>query len=119
MASAAVTDPTAVIGRRVVAALIDGAVVIGPTVAVATSSMEYITRDTVEEGGGRFDDYCEDYTSQVGGACVEVGDRAYFTDESANPGSLAFLGLSILLLVVLQGLTGWTLGKLLTGLRTV
>jgi uncharacterized RDD family membrane protein YckC len=119
MASAAVTDPTAVIGRRVVAALIDGTVVIGPTVAIAMSNMEYITRATVEQQGGRFDDFCEDYTSELGGACVHVGDRAYFSDGSANPGSFAFLGLSILLLVVLQGVTGWTIGKLLTGLRTV
>lgn len=119
MASVAFTDPTAVIGRRVVAALIDGAVVFGPTVAIATSEMEYVTRDTIEQDGGRFDDFCEDYTAELGGACVEVGDRAYFSDDSANPGTFAFLGLSLLLLVVLQGVTGWTVGKLLTGIRTV
>jgi uncharacterized RDD family membrane protein YckC len=116
MASPAVTDPTAVVGRRVVAALIDGAVVIGPTVAIATANMEYITRERV---GRQFDDYCDLYTDRYSGVCVEVGDRVYFSDTSANPGGLGFFVLSLLLLVVLQGLTGWTVGKLLTGLRTV
>jgi uncharacterized RDD family membrane protein YckC len=116
MASTTVADPTAVVGRRVVAALIDGAVVIAPTIAIATSNMEYITRDRVGRG---FDDFCNDYTDQDSGTCVQLGDRAYFSDSTANPGSLAFFALAIVLLVIVQGLTGWTVGKLLTGLRTV
>ena len=117
MATPTVADPTAVTARRVVAALIDGAVIIGPTVAIATSNMEYITRERVGRG---FDDFCDDFTDQVNGTCLQVGDRAYFSDTTADPGgSLAFFGLSIVLLVVVQGLTGWTVGKLLTGLRTV
>lgn len=116
MAAPTVADPTAVIGRRVVATLIDGAVVIGPTIAIATSNMEYITRERVGRG---FDDFCDDYLDQTSGTCIQLGDTAYFSSESSNPGSFAFIGLSILLLVVLQGITGWTIGKLLTGLRTV
>ncbi|MGH9273520.1 MAG: RDD family protein [Acidimicrobiales bacterium] len=117
MASPAVADPTAVTARRVVATLIDGAVIIGPTVAIATSNMEYITRERV---GSRFDDFCDDYMDQLSGTCLQVGDRAYFSDSAADPGgSFAFFGLSLVLLVVLQGLTGWTVGKLLMGLRTV
>lgn len=110
------TDPTAVTGRRVVAAVIDGVVVLAPTIAIATSEMEYITRERV---GRRFDDFCDEYTDQISGTCVQLGDRAYFSDTTANPGSFAFVGLSIVLLVLLQGVTGWTIGKLLTGLRTV
>ncbi len=111
------TDPTAVTGRRTVAAIIDGAVVLVPTIAIATSEMEYITRERV---GRRFDDFCDDYLDQISGVCVQVGDRAYFSDGTAdNPAGLAFPVLSLLLLVVLQGLTGWTIGKLLMGLRTV
>ncbi len=116
MAAPTVTDPTAVVGRRVVAALVDGAVVIGPALAIASSNMEYITRERV---GRRFDDFCDDYLDQFSGTCIQLGDTAYFSDDTANAGSFAFLGLSILLLVVVQGLTGWTVGKLLTGLRTV
>jgi uncharacterized RDD family membrane protein YckC len=119
MAAPTVADPTAVIGRRVVATLIDGAIVIGPTVAIATSNMEYITRETAERDGRQLDDFCDDYLDQTSGTCIQVGDNAYFSDDSSNPGSFAFIGLSILLLVILQGLTGWTIGKLLTGLRTV
>lgn len=111
------TDPTKVTGRRVTAAVLDFTVLLVPTIAIATSEMQYITRERV---GGRFDDFCDDYTEQVsGGACVQVGDRAYFTDDTGNGASLTFLALSIVLLVVVQGLTGWTIGKLLTGLRTV
>ena len=116
MAAPTATDPTAVVGRRVVATLIDGAVVVGPTLAIATTNMEYITRERV---GRRFDDFCDDYLDQFSGSCIQLGDTAYFSDDSANPGGFAFIGLSILLLVVLQGITGWTIGKLLTGLRTV
>jgi uncharacterized RDD family membrane protein YckC len=117
MASPTVADPTAVTARRVVAALIDGAVIIGPAVAIGTSNMEYITRERV---GGGFDDFCDEYTNQFSGTCLQLGDRAYFSDTDGNAGGgLAFFGLAIVLLVIVQGLTGWTVGKLLTGLRTV
>lgn len=116
-AGAGSADPTAVIGRRVVAALIDGAVVLVPGGAIASSQMEYITRERVGSG---FDDFCSEYLDQQdGGSCFQLGDRAYFNDDTANPGSFAVLGLALVLLVVLQGLTGWTVGKLLAGIRTV
>jgi uncharacterized RDD family membrane protein YckC len=111
-----VGDPTAVIGRRVVAAVIDGVAIVAPGIAIATSQMEYITRERVGSG---FDDFCDTYMEQQDGTCVQFGDRAYFDDSAGGPGPFVGIGLALLLLVVLQGLTGWTIGKLLTGLRTV
>jgi uncharacterized RDD family membrane protein YckC len=115
-AAPVLADPTAVTGRRVVAAIIDGVAIVGPGMAIATSQMEYITRDRVGSG---FDDFCERYMDQEQGVCVQLGDTAYFSDSSANPGSFALVGLAFVLVVIVQGLTGWTVGKLLTGLRTV
>jgi uncharacterized RDD family membrane protein YckC len=57
-----------------------------------------------------------------GGFCADfsdVDDRVYFADDLAPGATLAFWGLSFGMLVVLQGLTGWTIGKLLTGIRVV
>lgn len=110
------TDPTAVFGRRVLAAVIDGVVVLVPGGAIASSQMEYITRDRV---GAGFNHFCSDFMEQEGGTCVQFGDRAYFNDNEVSVGNLAFLGLAFLLFVIIQGLTGWTVGKLVTGLRTV
>ncbi len=116
MASPLTADPTAVFGRRVVAAVIDAGVVLVPGGAIASSGMEYITRERVGSG---FDNFCTSYIDQQGGSCFQLGDRAYFNDNAADPGSFAVLGLALLLFVVVQGLTGWTVGKLLTGIRTV
>lgn len=113
---AASPDPTAVLGRRVTAAVIDAAVVLVPGGAIASSQLEYITRDRV---GRDFDDFCTTYIEQRGGSCFQLGDRAYFNDDAPTPGSFAVVGLAFLLFVVVQGLTGWTVGKLLTGIRTV
>jgi uncharacterized RDD family membrane protein YckC len=110
------SDPTAVFGRRVVAGLIDLAVVLGPSIALATSQMEYLTRGQVGSG---FDSFCSAFTAQEGGTCFQLGDRAYFNGDQASPGNFAFLAISLILLVVIQGLTGWTVGKVLTGIRTV
>jgi uncharacterized RDD family membrane protein YckC len=115
--AAPLADPTAVIGRRVAAAVIDGLIVTVPTFAAVTSQMEYITRDRV---GSAFDDFCDQFMDQQDGLCVQVGDKAYFDDTAASPaGTLTFFVLSIGLLVVLQGLAGWTVGKVVMGLRTV
>lgn len=113
------TDPTAVFGRRVLAAVIDGVVVLVPAGAIVSSQMEYVTRERIEADGIPFEDFCDRLTAQEGGTCFQLGDRAYFNDNEASAGNFAFLGLAFLLFVVVQGLTGWTVGKLVTGLRTV
>jgi uncharacterized RDD family membrane protein YckC len=105
------TDPTAVFGRRVVAVIIDWLLISVPTLLLASASFEYVENPRAG--------FCDDYLDQVNGACIAVGDRAYFTDGVSPASTLLGLALSIGLLVVLQGLTGFTPGKLLTGIRTV
>lgn len=112
-------DPTAVIGRRTVAALIDGATIIGPGIVIASTSFEYLA---VDELGMDPQEWCDAYTDQLEGVCVnaaDVNDRVYFSDGAPVASSLAGWGIAIVLLVLLQGLTGRTVGKLLTGIRTV
>jgi uncharacterized RDD family membrane protein YckC len=110
-------DPTAVMGRRTAAFVIDSLVIIVPTALVASAEFEYIERENSPVALG---DFCDQYLEQNDGFCFHVGDRAYFSDAGGSPAaSLTALGLSILLLVVLQGLRGITPGKALFGIRTV
>jgi uncharacterized RDD family membrane protein YckC len=109
-------DPTKVMGRRVIASLIDGTLVIVPAALIASSQFEYLERS--ELNGVTPTAYCSQYIDQVGGFCVSVGDRVYFDKGGAGP-SVTLFGLAIVMFVVLQGLTGWTVGKLITGIRTV
>ena len=115
------SDPTKVIGRRVLATLIDAALVLVPAVALLTSSFEYYPVERLEAEGITAEEFC-DRRIDDGGFCADfsdVDDRVYFADDLDPGATVAFWGLSILLLVVLQGLTGWTPGKLVTGIRTV
>jgi RDD family len=109
-------DPTAVVGRRVGAWVVDSLIVLAPAVALFTSDLEYLEERDLDQSGT---DFCEDYMDQEEGVCVDVGDRVYFSDGlPVAPWGVA-LGLSILIYVVIQGLRGWTPGKLLFGIRTV
>jgi len=110
------SDPTAVFGRRVGAFVIDSLVVLVPGVAIA--STQYTSFDTSSTGMDGTD-FCDEYIEQEGGTCFSFGDTAYYSDATFDAASLAPLGFSLLLFVVLQGLTGWTVGKVLLGLRTV
>lgn len=115
-----VTDPTAVIGRRVVAALIDAALILVPAILLLTASFEYM--DKSQLGGRDPQEFCDVFTRDVGGFCLnlaDVNDRVYFSDGVDNASTALYWGATFLLLVVLQGITGRTLGKLLTGIRTV
>lgn len=119
VASLHATDPTAVMGRRVVAALIDAALILVPTFVLATASFEYLDVDQLDRSP---EQYCVDYRDQVGGFCqslADVNDRVYFSEGTGAAGPALYWGSTILLLVVVQGLTGWTIGKLITGVRTV
>lgn len=116
MPPAPVVDPTAVFGRRVAASAIDGIVVIGPWAALAWSQVEYRDISDTSETGSQ---YCKRYTDQVGGVCTNLGDTVYYSNDVGGTGDLLLLGLSLAIFVILQGLTGWTIGKRLLGLRCV
>jgi len=110
------SDPTAVFGRRVLATVIDAVVVGGPAIAAATSQFEYYDVPAGQSGGNLCDAYLETHS---GGSCMHVNDTIYFSDGVGGGASGVGLGLALLVFVILQGLTGWTPGKLITGIRTV
>lgn len=112
-------DPTAVFGRRVVAALLDAALILVPAFLVLSSRFEYLDVASLDRPPAQF---CDDYLARVGGMCLNLGDvneRVYFSGDLGRSASGVYWGGTFLLLVVIQGLTGRTFGKLLTGIRTV
>lgn len=109
-------DPTAVMGRRVAAWVVDSIIILAPSAALFTSDLEYLEEGDLDQSGM---DFCEDYMDQEQGVCVDVGDRVYFSDGVPVAPWVLALGLSILFYVLIQGLRGWTPGKLLFGIRTV
>src|SRR3546814_4182002 len=75
------SDPTKVMGRRVLAALIDAALVIIPAVMLVTASMEYLPEDRLDRSGEQF---CDDFLEDQGGFCfdmTDVDERVYFRSE--------------------------------------
>jgi hypothetical protein len=109
-------DPTAVMGRRVAAWVVDSVIILAPSVALFTNDLEFLEESELDQSGM---DFCEDYMDQEEGVCVDVGDRVYFSDGVPVAPWAVGLGLSILIYVLIQGLRGWTPGKLLFGIRTV
>lgn len=110
-------DPTAVFGRRVLAALIDAALVLIPVIMLITSQFEYLEESSLPVSG---EDFCDTFLDENGGFCLSgMDDRVYFNDGGTGSGTALYWGATFSLLVLLQGFTGWTIGKLLTGIRVV
>lgn len=109
------SDPTNVFGRRVVAAIIDILILAVPAFMLASSQLEYLELDSSSTASA----FCDQYLDENNGVCFNFNETVYFSDAAFGGVQLAGLGLNLLVLVVLQGLTGWTPGKLLLGLRTV
>jgi serine/threonine protein kinase/uncharacterized RDD family membrane protein YckC len=113
-------DPTAVMGRRVFAALMDGFVVLGLTaifyVGAVVARYDQVPVPSGASGPG---DACDVLLDQSYSSCVTIGREVYVS--TAGPVAItplvALAGL--LVFVLFQGLTGATFGKLLTGLRVV
>lgn len=108
---AAVASPTKVVGRRVLAFLIDllvtGVVYWGLFFLFAERATS-----TGEGLSARLD--------AADGAYLQLGDSAYaVTGSDGLVFFLIYLAIGLLYWVVLQGLTGSTLGKAVTGIRTV
>jgi uncharacterized RDD family membrane protein YckC len=107
-------DPTAVMGRRIGAVFIDGAIVYAPAfIALLTS---FHTADDVAHA----EDFCDTYEEQHdNGFCVHQSDTVVYSDGGTASFGLIVMGMAVLMFVVLQGFTGWTIGKLATGIRVV
>jgi uncharacterized RDD family membrane protein YckC len=105
-------DPTKVTGRRAIAAIIDGLIIAIPTFLLLTAQFQY--REGVSAN------YCDEvFLAQGDGVCVVIGTTAYETRDLGLAPNLLGLALSLGVFVILQGLTGFTPGKLLTGIRNV
>ena len=116
-------DPAAVFGRRVLAFLIDVILIAVPITIIATADFEYLTTETLESRGTSGEDFCETLNDR-GDMCIPLTDvegveAAYFSEGWSSTTQAAFWLLPIAYLVVLQGFTGWTIGKLICGVRTV
>jgi uncharacterized RDD family membrane protein YckC len=108
-------DPTAVVGRRIGAAIID--VVLVAAIGVVMFLVNHDTLDRSEFGGVLDDLECSDADTNL---CFESGDTIYYA-EGGKAG--AIYGVSILAFVanhiLLQGATGASVGKHLLGLRVI
>lgn len=118
------SDPTSVMGRRIGAVAIDGAIAFVPAVAVFFGSLTSMSLEERQENDFRIldaDQFCEEYMEQEGGGyfCFSDGDTVNYTDDGVVAAGLVLYGIAIALHVILQGITGASLGKLMTGLRVV
>ena len=111
-----VPDPTAVMGRRVGAVAIDGVVVFVPGAIAFSSSLQSFDYPSSTVARDNCDTYNIDHSNSF---CVTSGSTMYFSEGGTGGAPLIIFGVSLVMFVLLQGLTGWTVGKLLTGVRTV
>jgi len=112
-------DPTKVVGRRVIAAIIDFLIILVPTFLLVTANFEYTEVSDLNTSAAQ---YCETYEQETDGVCYnaeDIDDRVYYSDSTTFYGPAYLWFSSFLLLVVLQTFTGWSVGKLLLGLRVV
>jgi len=114
-------DPTAVMGRRSIAWIID--LLLFFLVASFFGPTPLSPFALYEEVPGNFDygEACEQLmkSSEVA-ACTEVGDRAYYIDSTdALVASLVTIAYFLLIPGLLQGLKGFTPGKGIMGVRCV
>ncbi len=124
MAHPVQADPTAVFGRRVLAALIDAALILVPVIMLVSSNFEYYEGDNIRVNGASVtgEEFCREFLDERGGFCVNteaIDDRVYFSEGGTAGGTALYWAATILMLVVVQGMTGWTIGKLLVGIRCV
>lgn len=139
-------DPTKVMGRRVGAWIVDGLIAAVLLGAVFAATVEYDTLsargaqrmfgeenlcDAVEGGDFEGSNFCgpvditlvrppQQDLVLTGRAIVFVDDKNYIIDQgSGGIAWLAGLAYGVLVMWILQGLTGMTPGKALFGIRTV
>lgn len=120
-----VTDPTAVMGRRIAAYAIDlvlllilTAAIVGP---IANGDKTHFKAPTTTEAS----DFCDRFNNgDSNGVCVNLQRDVYVWDEDAvrtafGVFSAVAAGFWVVNWILLQGVAGGSVGKLLTGLRVV
>lgn len=115
-------DPTAVIGSRVVAGLVDGLLFLLMILFVAPGPLSPLAEYAENNDDLSQEEACdlvEQNDDAASGMCLTLGDRVYWTDSSDRPIQAAVELGFVIVYILWQGLTGLTPGKLLLGLRTV
>ena len=111
-------DPTAVMGRRIAAVVIDFLLYllimafVGPT--PLSPLAEFVDQN---DNPGVTCDEIQDLNDVSG--CVDIGDRLYFTETDDAAVQFIVWGAVVLLYAALQGATGVTPGKALLGVKVV
>ena len=115
---ATVADPTAVMGRRIGATFIDGLVIFVPTGIATWASFDTLTqaqREQLPSSVSDADTFCDRYTdlhTEDSGFCFVTGDTVHYSDgDWVVAFSLCLYGLAFLVHVVLQSITGATIGS--------
>ncbi len=105
-------DPTAVVGRRILAYIMDALIVGAVAFIMFATQAEFV--ELVPDG------FCDQIEAQVA-VCAQSDDQAWFIEEGSTVAAVVgvSVGAAILYLVILQGITGATLGKLVAGIRVV
>jgi len=108
------TDPTNVMGKRIVAYIFDAVLVGGVTIAFLALTKSHSYTGAPSNACNNIPD------SNFSGQCVQLGSRVYTWDGSGL--TLGYgIGILVGLLngVVLTGITGASIGKMVMGLRVV
>jgi hypothetical protein len=108
-------DPTAVMGRRIAAYVLDGLLALGVMVAVLALTKHQFFQNAPAHACQRLRD-----TRGFNGQCMQFGSHLYaWNGHGITTARLVSLAAGFVDLVVLQGIVGASVGKLIVGLRVV
>ena len=114
--SPSLSDPTAVVGRRIGAFLIDG--LIGVTLIFAFALATFTNTELGDSLTAELQ--CEVINEFSNDLCIQAGTNVYVgTENEAAIITLIWLAWVLISTMILPGITGWSPGKLLTGIRVV
>ena len=114
--SPSLSDPTAVVGRRIGAFLIDG--LIGVTLIIAFALATFTNTELGDSLTAELQ--CEVINEFSNDLCIQAGTTVYVgTENEAAIITLIWLAWVLISTMILPGITGWSPGKLLTGIRVV
>ena len=114
--SPSLSDPTAVVGRRIGAFLIDG--LIGVTLIFVFALATFTNTELGDSLTAELQ--CEVINEFSNDLCIQAGTTVYVgTENEAAIITLIWLAWVLISTMILPGITGWSPGKLLTGIRVV
>ncbi len=110
------SNPTAVVGRRIGAFLIDG--LIGVTLIFVFALATFTNTELGDSFTAELQ--CEVINEFSNDLCIQAGTTVYVgTENEAAIITLIWLAWVLISTMILPGITGWSPGKLLTGIRVV